>query len=92
MLEIRFPSIFFRSLHYSDIQTLTPRKLEAEMPPKRLVAGRQAGKCWQFSEAGRIAYILYRRFFLPTHTLWRQSCLPTSIFRGISAASSQEVK
>ena len=45
-------------------------------------------KCWQ---TGRIAYILCRRSCLPTHTSYRQSCLPTKIFGGISSASSQGV-
>ena len=58
--------------------------------------GRQAGllryiKCWQFREAGRVAYILCRRSCLPTYILCRQSCLPTNIFGGTSAASSRGV-
>ena len=71
---------------------LTPRELAVEIPPKMLVGRRDClhKKCFQFLEAGRIAYILCRRSCLPTQMLRRQSYLPTN--GGISAACSQGVK
>ena len=56
---------------------LTPRELAAEMPPK--MPPRIAYiKCWQFREAGRIAYILYRRSCrLSTFNVGNSACLTT---------------